>query len=42
MMVRVWFGAVDGIEVSEILGTSYIDRYIRAILTEERKIVPIN
>lgn len=41
LKVRAWFVVIDGLSLSEILGTSFIYRFIRAILPAERKIVPI-
>lgn len=35
----VWFGDIDGLAVSAILGTSLIDRFIQAKSKEERKIL---
>lgn len=37
--VRVWFVIINVLAVSEILGTSFIDRFIKSIFPAERKIV---
>lgn len=39
--VRVWVGVVDGLEVSAIFRTEFIEKFIRAILPEERRIFPV-
>lgn len=38
--VCAWFGAVEILAVSVLLGTSFIDRFIKVIFPGERKIVP--
>lgn len=38
--MRFWFGVIDVLALSDILGTSFIDRLIRGIFPSERKIVP--
>lgn len=40
LYLRTWLGIVDNIAVDLLLETSYIDRYIRAILPGEQKLVP--
>lgn len=36
----VWFGAIDGLAVHILLGTSYVDRCIRNIRMIQRRAVP--
>lgn len=38
----VWFGVIDGLEVPEIIGTSFIDRLVKEICIAERNIVQKN
>jgi len=42
LRVRVWFGVVSKLAVPALLGTSFIDSFIRAILPLDRKILPLH
>lgn len=39
---RVWFDIVKTLAVDQLVGTSYIDRFIRGIFPTGWKIVPIH
>lgn len=40
LCVRVWFDTLDSLAVDMLLCPSFVDRFIRAILLTERKVVP--
>lgn len=39
---RAWFGIIDKLAVRALLGTSFTDRFLKYILTDERATVPKN
>lgn len=41
LRVRVWFGVAVKLTVPILLGTAFIDCFIRVIFTPERRVVPL-
>lgn len=42
LIVRTWFGVVANLAVPLRLGTSYIDRFVKGIFPQYRKVVPFH
>lgn len=40
LKVRAWIGIVDNLSVSLLLGTYFIDHFLKGIFPSDRKIVP--
>lgn len=42
LYLRVWLGVVEKIEFKVLLGTKFIDKFVKSILPHEGRIIPIN
>lgn len=42
LQVRVWFGGIDQLSVTDILGISFLYGFGKVVLPQERRIIPRN